>query len=96
MNYTIPKDRQQAIEIYSEYMRFYDSQLVDSIPTKYYMFVGALTECSDEEFNEHTKYAYEKEVICELCKYYSENCWCGHSSGCKTITEELFSKRWNE
>jgi hypothetical protein len=51
MNYTIPQDRQEAIEMFNEIIERENSNwLVDSIPTKYHMFIGALTECSDKEF----------------------------------------------
>lgn len=93
MNYTIPKDRQQAIEIYNELMNKYDSQLVDSIPTKYYMFIGALTECSDREFQDKTR--SDEYIVCELCTY-KDNADSCREKDCSFATRELFSKRWNE
>jgi hypothetical protein len=96
LNYTIPKNRQEAIEIFDKLVDNTINQPVDIIITKYYMFIGALTECSDEEFKKHIKYINCRSIICELCKYNNATEWCGHASSCAKVTKELFSKRWNE
>lgn len=95
MNYIIPKTRRQAKEIYDEYMRFFNAGF-DSIPTKYYMFVGALTGCSDSEFSLHTT-AFGGPVRCEVCLGFPDSINSLSCSGkCKDRLKEIFDKCWDE
>lgn len=88
MNYTIPKTRQQALEIYNSL------QVSDSDPktteSKYEMFIGALTACSDEEF----KYCSSFSIGCFICKIVGSTCKSDIS--CREQRNKIFSKHWNE
>jgi hypothetical protein len=96
LNYTIPKNRQEAIEIFDKLVDNTINQPVDIIITKYYMFIGALTECSDEEFSQQT--SNETVLACKMCEDQLDNmtnCFsCANS--CHNATKKIFSKRWNE
>jgi hypothetical protein len=90
LNYTIPKDRQEAIEIFN---RLNYNFILNSL-TKYDMFIGALTECSDKEFKENTRYNEFGTIPCAICLYNELKLPC--AGDCLDNVEIVFSKRWNE
>lgn len=91
MNYTIPKSRQEAIEIYIKIIFNYNHGITTTMQTKYDMFIGALCSCSNDEW---IKFNNFNDLRCINCINIFNFKLCGLN--CVENRNEIFNKRWNE